>query len=199
MTDIDEWDSDYESGEFKHWEFNYASPEIVALVAFGAFRKNAIILDAGCGGGMDAIFLAKCGFTVIGVDFSLAALQIAKRRSDEALVEVGWRHGDVRDLPVLDESIDVVTDRGLFHVLEDIDRPKYAMEILRVLKPNGRIIIRGASVEESKDRFNPVTEEAIDKYFSPSQFKRGRVLPIPLFSVAGVIDARIAILQKITR
>ncbi|HMF32672.1 MAG TPA: class I SAM-dependent methyltransferase [Candidatus Lokiarchaeia archaeon] len=199
MTSIDEWDSDYESGNFEHWEFNYASPEIVALVAFRAFRKNATSLDAGCGGGMDAIFLAKCGFSVIGVDFSLVALQIANRRADEALVEVDWRHGDVCDLPVEDELVDIVTDRGLFHVLEDFNRPKYASEIFRVLKPHGQVIIRGASEESALDRFNPVTEEAVDKYFSPSQFKRGPILPIPLFSVVGVMDARIAILQKVAR
>ena len=122
MTGSDEWDSSYTSGEFEHWEFSYPSPEIVTLVASQFFNQKATILDAGCGGGLDAIFLAQCGFRVIGIDFSMTALQIAGRRAAEAHVEVDWRCGNVLDLPVDDESIDVVTDRGLFHVIEDVDR-----------------------------------------------------------------------------
>ena len=61
----------------------------------------------------------------------------------------------------------------------------------------GRALIRGASGESPHDQFNPVTEEAIDKYFAHSKFKRGPVLPIPLFSVEGSMDARIVMLQKI--
>src|SRR5271157_578403 len=199
MNSSDDWDSGYDSGNFKHWEHEYPSPEIVALVAFQAFDRNARILDAGCGGGLDAIFLAKCGFTVIGVDFSAAALRIADRRAREAHVEVDWRRGNILAVPVDDESIDVVTDRGLFHVIEDPDRPRYASEMFRVLKLHGRLIIRGASEETAKDRFNPVTEDAVDTNFSSLKFKKGPFLPIPLFSVAGTMDARIVILEKVTK
>jgi len=198
LADNNYWDSAYKSGDFEHWELNYPSPELVGMVAAGTLRKNSKILDVGCGGGLDAIFLAQCGFNVIGIDISSAALKIAEKRAREAHVEVDWGLGNVLDLPVKDETVDLVTDRGLFHVIEDSDRPKYSSEIYRVLKLHGRALIRGASKESAPDRFNPITEEAIERYFS-SYFESGPVLPIPLFSVVGVMDGRIVILKKVKR
>jgi len=196
MSNNDYWEKAYESDEHKHWEFSYPSPELVALAAAQVPRRNARVLDVGCGGGTDAIFMAQCGFKVTGVDISAVALRIAEKRAEEALVEVDWRRGNVLELPIDDESIDFVTDRGLFHLIEDHDRPRYAAELFRVLKNRGRALIRGASRESAQDRFNPITEEAIDRYFAASKFKRGPVLPIPLFSIVGFIDARIVMLQK---
>jgi ubiquinone/menaquinone biosynthesis C-methylase UbiE len=198
LTDTDYWNSAYKNGDFEHWELNYPSPELVTMVITGKLGKNSKILDVGCGGGLDAIFLAQCGFNVLGIDISSAALGIAERRAEEARVEVDWRLGNVLDLPVEDETMDLVTDRGLFHVIEDDDRPKYSSELHRVLKLHGRALIRGASKESAQDRFNPVTEEAIKRYFS-SNFENSLVLPFPLFSIAGVMDGRIVLLEKVRR
>lgn len=198
LTDNGYWDSAYRNGDFEHWELNYPSPELVAIVAAGILKKNSRILDVGCGGGLDAIFLAQCGFNVMGVDFSSVALKIAERRAEEARVEVDWRFGNALDLPVEDETIDFVTDRGLFHVIEDGDRPKYSSELCRVLRLQGRALIRGASLESAQDRFNPVTEQAIEKYFSPN-FESSPVFPFPLFSTAGVMDGKLVVLKKVKR
>ena len=42
----------------------------------------------------------------------------------------------------------------------------------------------------------PVTKEAVEQYFSNSKFKKGPVLPIPLFSAEGSMDAAIVMMQK---
>ena len=123
-------------------------------------------------------------------------LKSQKKEREKAHVEVDWLRGNVLELPIVDESIDFITDRGLFHLIEDHDQTTYASELFRVLKNRGQALIRGASGESAHDQFNPITEEAIDKYFSRSKFKRGPVLPIPLFSVEGSMDARIVMLQK---
>ncbi len=196
MSESDSWDSSYKSREFEHWEPIYPSPELAVLAAAGTFGEGKIrILDVGCGGGLDAIFLAKCGFDIVGVDISRTALRIAKRRATKARVTVDWRLGDVLDLPLEDESVDYVTDRGLFHLLEDHDRPRYSSELYRVLKQNGGVLIRGASEEVSEGRFNPVSEIAIKRYFA-SKSKTGPVLPIPLFSKEGSLSGRIVYLRK---
>lgn len=197
MPESDYWETAYESGEYKHWEFNYPSPELVALVAADMPKRNARVLDVGSGGGIDAVFMAQCGFQVTGLDISAAALKIAKKRAKKAHVEVNWLRGNVLKLPIYSKTLDFIIDRGLFHLIEDNDRPKYASECFRVLKNRGQALIRGASGESPHDQFNPVTEEAIDKYFCSSKFKRGPVLPLPLFSVEGSMDARIVMLQKI--
>jgi len=199
MSDEDYWEDAYESGEYKHWEYEYPSPELVALAAANVPRRNARVLDIGSGGGTDAIFMAQRGFRVTGVDISAAALRIAKKRAEKARVEVDWLRGSVLELPVDGETIDFITDRGLFHLIEDYERARYALEVFRVLKSGGYTLIRGASkeaVDAGHDQFNPITQEAIDKYFPNSKFERGSVLPIPLLSVEGSMDAKIVMLQK---
>jgi 2-polyprenyl-3-methyl-5-hydroxy-6-metoxy-1,4-benzoquinol methylase len=123
MSHNDYWENAYESEEYKHWEFSYPSPELVALAAARVPRRNARVLDVGCGAGTDAIFMAQCGFTVIGIDISAAALRIAEKRAEESIVEVDWRRGNVLELPIDDESIDFVTDRGLFQLIKTMIDP----------------------------------------------------------------------------
>ena len=190
------WDLDYESGDFRHWEPNPSSPELAALITAGLIVKNAKILDVGCGGGLDTIFMAQCGFSAVGVDLSRKALEIAKAREGKVHVKIDWLLGSVFDLPIESQTIDFVMDRGLFHLIKNVDRPKYSSEMFRVLKPQGCVLIRGASKNTGRERFNPITEEAIDRFFPKSNWKRSSVVPIPLFSPAGVIDARIVILRK---
>lgn len=195
MSD-DYWEKAYESGEYQHWEFEYPSPELTLLVAAQLLGAKARVLDVGSGGGIDAIFLARQGFSVTGVDISIAALNIANKRTKKAKTSVSWVRASFSKLPFQDDSFDLITDRGLFHLVEDKSRPKYASEAFRILKENGRILIRGKSSKSSNDQFNPITKAAIDKFFSKSKFKRGPVLQIPLFSIEGHIDAKIVMLQK---
>ncbi len=193
MSDQEDWDAAYRDGDYTHWEFNYPSPELTALVSAGLLRADAKVLDVGCGGGLDAIFLAKCGLKVIGLDFSSTALRIARKRARQAHVAVNWTLADAFKLPLANESIDFINDPGVFHIIGNRDRPRYASELSRVLKGGGLLLIRGS---DDAKRFVPVTEKAIDRYFPAPAFRRGPVLPIPLFSVVGVMDARIAVLFK---
>src|SRR5208283_4959194 len=118
MSETGLWDSLYESGEFIHWEPVYASPELSTLAAADFFGEKTKILDLGCGGGLDSIFLAQFGFNVTGVDFSLAALKVAQKRAKKAHVVINWHLGSVLDLPIDSQAIDFVTDRGVFHIIE---------------------------------------------------------------------------------
>lgn len=87
MSDSDYWENAYEIGEYKHWEFSYPSPELIALVAVNVPRKNARVLDVGSGGGTDTIFMAQCGFRVTGVDISARALKIAEKRAKKLMLQ----------------------------------------------------------------------------------------------------------------
>ena len=59
MSNSYDWESAYKSGDFKHWEFNHPSPELVTLVAAGLLETRGRVLEVGCRGGLDAIFLAR--------------------------------------------------------------------------------------------------------------------------------------------
>ncbi|MEZ5211916.1 trans-aconitate 2-methyltransferase [Gordonia sp. (in: high G+C Gram-positive bacteria)] len=52
-------------------------------------------IDAGCGGGREAIALAERGWQVTGIDVSPSALALARRRAADARVEIDWLHADL--------------------------------------------------------------------------------------------------------
>ena len=200
MSEKSCWDSSFKSGEFSHWETYYPSPELASLVAAGAIAKKARILDIGTGGGLDAIFLAECGFEVVAVDFSRTAIKIAKKRATKIRERIHWVLASAFSLPFREETFDFASDRGLFHIIEDTHRSKYAAELFRILKLYGRLIIRGSNEESAaSDRFNPITEESTDHFFSKPRFQRGPVVPIPLTSSAGVLDGNVVVVKKIQR
>ena len=43
-------------------------------------KKKSVVLDVGCGGGLDAIFMAQSGFDVLGVDISPLAIRVCQLR-----------------------------------------------------------------------------------------------------------------------
>lgn len=191
------WEDTYVSGDYKqHWEYAVPSQELVAVVAAQAPVERGTALDVGCGAGREAVFLAQCGFDVIGVDISSKAMEIAKQRAWDAGVEADFRVGSFFELPVDDQSVDFVNDRGALHLVAEAERPKFADEIFRVLKPGGKMLLRGASPKETEEHFTPITEESIDRHFPPSRFTRGAMLPITLVSDSGELDARLVVLTK---
>lgn len=98
-------------------------------------------LDAACGTGRLTRRLLERGHRVIGVDASPEMLDVARRR----MAGVELRRGDLRDLPIADESVDlVVCGLALSHV-EDL-RPVLS-EFTRVLRPGGHLVISDAHHE----------------------------------------------------
>ena len=98
-------------------------------------------LDAACGTGRHAAYLASRGHTVIGVDVSAGMLAVAK-----AKVPGGdFRQGDLRGLPVPDRRVNlVVCSLALTHV-PDL-APVFA-EFARVLRPGGHLVISDSRMD----------------------------------------------------
>ncbi len=186
------WEYTYQSGDYlNHWDYQVPSQELVATIACQLPLQGGTALDIGCGAGREAIFLAQCGYHVIGVDISPTALRFARARASESGVEVDWRLA----LPIEDQSVDFVNDRGALHLVPEADRPQFAAEVKRVLRPGGSVLIRGASADAEEEHFTPITAESIDAHFQPSSFSRGPLLPITLVSDGGTLDARIVVLR----
>ena len=81
-------------------------------------------LDVGCGSGRDAVYLAKHGWQVTGVDFADTGLKAARQRAQEEGVEVQWVKGDVAELGGLGlaSGYDLLYDLGCMHLLPDAGR-----------------------------------------------------------------------------
>ena len=70
-------------------------PPNAHLSAEAADLPPGLALDAGCGHGSDALWLAARGWQVTGVDFSTTALAHARSAAEAAGVEIVWVEGDL--------------------------------------------------------------------------------------------------------
>jgi SAM-dependent methyltransferase len=96
------------------------------------------LLDVGTGtGGNVAIPAAQRGARVVGLDVTPELFERARRRADEAGVEVEWVEGDAQDLAFEDASFDRVI--STFGAMFAPDHARAAAELVRVCRPGGRI------------------------------------------------------------
>lgn len=111
--------------------------------ALAGLREGEVVLDLGSGGGIDVLLAARrVGPTgrVIGVDMTEEMVELARRNAAEiGLENVEFRLGEIEDLPVDDESVDVIISNCVVNLSPDKDR--VFSEAFRVLRPGGRMII----------------------------------------------------------
>ncbi|MEO0294246.1 MAG: methyltransferase domain-containing protein [candidate division WOR-3 bacterium] len=124
------------------------------------------ILDLCCGQGRHSLELARRGFNFVeGIDRSHYLIQKAKTQAKKELLNVRFREGDARKLPYPPDSFDIVlllgNSFGYFETVQDDLR--VLKEILRVLKPWGKLLIDVADGEYLRKHFNPRNWEWIDK------------------------------------
>ena len=113
-----------------------------------ADRITGSVLDAGCGTGDTALFLAGRGCQVTGIDFLDVPIQRAKRKAAERGVQATFLVQDALALKDWTERFDNVIDSGLFHVFSDEDRRRYVEGLATVFKPGGRLFLLCFSDEE---------------------------------------------------
>jgi ubiquinone/menaquinone biosynthesis C-methylase UbiE len=106
-------------------------------------REGEIVLDLGSGAGFDCFLAAsKVGQNgkVIGVDMTLEMIEKARENAKKNKIEnVEFRLGEIENLPVAENSIDVVISNCVINL--SADKSKVFREVYRVLKQGGRIAI----------------------------------------------------------
>lgn len=139
-------------------EFN-TSPQAIArrarILDVLALKPGNRVLDVGSGPGHQAFEMASVvGKTgrVEGVDVAESAVEIARSRCSE-LTNVGFQVGEAASIPFDDGTFDAVMSSQVFEYLDDV--PGGLVEIHRVLKPSGRVLIHdtdwGTAVWHSSD------------------------------------------------
>jgi SAM-dependent methyltransferase len=103
-------------GDGAAWDERYAAAEQVwsgdpngALVAEVTGLPPGRALDVGCGEGADAVWLARLGWDVTGLDVSEVALDRAERHAGEAGVRVTWVLSGLVDAPLPAGGFDLVS------------------------------------------------------------------------------------------
>ncbi len=107
------------------------------LAAKLELSEGTTLLDIGTGSGSLAIPAAQAGAEVTAVDVTPELFEAARKRADDAGVEVEWVEGDAADLQFEDASFDRVA--SVFGAMFAPVNQQAADEMVRVCKPGGLI------------------------------------------------------------
>lgn len=112
-------------------------------ITLAALQPGQTVLDLGSGGGLDCFLAAKkVGESghVIGVDMTPEMLEKARANAKRMGVNnVEFRQGFLEDLPVDNNSIDVVISNCVINLSPD--KAKVFSEVYRVLRPGGKLAV----------------------------------------------------------
>ena len=140
----------------EHWEKVYTTkaPDNVSwfqphaetsmrLIHNAGLGRDAAIIDVGGGASTLVDDLLDGGYRALTVlDLSGAALDEIRRRLGAKGESVRWMEADITQAEFENDSFDIWHDRAVFHFLTtDEDRKAYVKQVLRALKPGGRVIM----------------------------------------------------------
>lgn len=110
-----------------------------ALVQAADFAAGSKVLDVATGSGNAALAAARCGCEVVGLDYVPALLARGRERAAAERLDVRFVEGDAEALPFADGAFDAVV--SIYGAMFAPDAPRVAAELLRVVRPGGRIVM----------------------------------------------------------
>ena len=172
-------DPDDRAASFFREQLAKAILQETELSSFFGDNSAARIADIGCGRGYWLEYFASWNprsDTLYGIERDWVRVGSAQRRVKRAHILVG----DARDLPWASSSFDLVSQFVVFtSVLDKADRRRIASEMLRVLKPQGRILWYDFFALNSYRRTRAVRHAEIATLFPDCQIELRRVTLAP--------------------
>jgi SAM-dependent methyltransferase len=130
--------------------------EVEGIVKLLDLPHGSRILDLACGHGRHAIPLAERGYQVTGQDLSEVFLKRARADARARGVTIRWVHGDMREIPFVDEFdaiINIFTAFGYFE--SDAEDQQVLHQIHKALRPGGHFLLDLMHRDALVRRFQP--------------------------------------------
>ena len=159
-------------------------------LAVAELRAGERVLDLGSGGGIDVLLSARrVGLTgfAYGVDMTDEMLELARGNAAKAgATNVEFVKGTIEDIPLPDESVDVVISNCVVNL--STDKPAVLSEMFRVLVPGGRV---GVSDVVAEDDLSASDRAARGSYVGCIAGALSRSEYLAGLAAAGFVDASV--------
>lgn len=160
---LERWDKSYRGRRVPGWDANRVATQLKRAVEQGKVRPGkALIL--GCGTGTNAIYLARKGFDVTGLEVAPTALTIAESKARRAGVKVRWIVADAANPPDMG-TFDFVFDRGCYHHVRWVNREGYVEAVSRLTRPGGQFLLLSFRATDDRQGKPRVKESQIREDF----------------------------------
>jgi SAM-dependent methyltransferase len=137
------------------WVIGEPQPAIVELERTGVIRGK--VLDVGCGAGEHTILLTRLGYDVVGIDYSPTAVDQARENAAAKGVDARFDVADAMNLN--GQAYDTIIDSALFHIFDDIDRPRYVRSLHAACRPGA--LVHVLALSDKGRGFGPEVSEAV--------------------------------------
>lgn len=171
---FDRWAHRYdETVKVEDWMYRDYDKILDKVVEYADIQNSRVkVLDIGMGTGNLTLRFIRKGLSVIGIEPSEKMREIAQKKCPDLKIY----DGHFLDIPLKEQTIDVIVSSFAFHHLTEEDKSQSIIEMKRVLKPGGKIVIadlmfKNKTEETSiKERLrnegkNDIVEEIEDEYY----------------------------------
>lgn len=169
----------YENGDLP-WNIDRPDYNLIHTVENEPIPVGNVI-DVGCGTGDNAIWLAKQGFRVTGIDYSETAIEMAKVKAKKAGVVVTFLTFDILRNKIPGGPYSFAFDRGCYHSFDvKPERKKYAKKVSELLMPGGLWLSLMGNYDDGRLDIGPPKRSAeeiaggVEPYFEIQYLKAGR-------------------------
>jgi len=147
--------------------------------ALAGLKPGETVLDLGSGGGIDVLLSARrVGPTgkAYGLDMTDGMLALARENQQKSgLTNVEFLKGEIEQIPLPDNSVDVVISNCVINL--SADKERVIAEAFRVLKPGGRfavsdVVVRGEDVPVSVRRNMELWVGCVAGALEESEYRR---------------------------